>query len=111
LRQLQACVLLQALDVDQSTHKLRVQQSLIRQPLNVLGSVGVNVLQRAGKLVIEPLNKGDNAAGNAEDLVTTDRGQLVVVLPLFGILNDHNLGGVLEDLEKLAELLVRTDQR
>jgi hypothetical protein len=108
LRQLQACVLLQALDVDQGTHKLGVQQSLIGQSLDVLGGVRVNMLQRAGKLVIESLDERDNAAGNAEDLARTDRGQLLVVLPFLGVLNDNNLRGVLENLEKLAKLLVRT---
>jgi hypothetical protein len=57
LWQLEAGVLLQALDVDEGTHKLSVQQSLVGQPLNVLGSMGIDVLQRARQLVIEPLDK------------------------------------------------------
>jgi hypothetical protein len=72
--------------------------------------VGVNVLQRAGELVIEPLYKRHNAARNAEDFASTNRGQLVVVLPLFGVLDDDNLVGVLENFEKLAKLLVRTEK-
>jgi hypothetical protein len=108
LRQLETCVLLQALNVDQGTHKLSVQQRLVGQSLDVLSSVRVDVLQRAGKLVVEPLHERYDAARNAEDLASTDRGQLVVVLPLFGVLNDNNLRGVLENLEKLAKLLVRT---
>jgi hypothetical protein len=57
LWQLEAGVLLQALDVDEGTHKLSVQQSLVGQPLNVLGSMGIDVLQRARQLVIEPLDE------------------------------------------------------
>jgi hypothetical protein len=71
--------------------------------------VGVNVLQRAGELVVEPLYKGHNAARDAEDLALLNRGQPVIVLPLFGILNHDNLVGVLKDLEELAKLLVGTD--
>lgn len=106
--QLQARVLLQALDVDQGTHKLGVQQGLVCQTLNVLGCVGVDVLQRTCELVVEPLNERHNTAGNAEDRALFDRGQLVIILPLLGVLDDDNLLGVLEDLEELAELLVRT---
>jgi hypothetical protein len=106
LWQLEAGVLLQALDVDEGTYKLSVQQSLVGQPLNILGSVGIDVLQRARQLVIEPLDERYYAAGDAEDLARVDWGQLVVVLPLFGVLDDDNLLCVLEDLQKLAELLV-----
>jgi hypothetical protein len=106
LWQLEAGVLLQALDVDEGTHKLSVQQSLVGQPLNVLGSMGIDVLQRARQLVIEPLDERYHAAGDAEDLARVDWGQLVVVLPLFGVLDDDNLLCVLEDLQKLAEFLV-----
>jgi hypothetical protein len=70
--------------------------------------VRVNVLQRAGELVVEPLDEGYNAAGNAEDVAIANRWQLVVVLPFLGVLDDNNLVGVLENLEELAELLVRT---
>jgi hypothetical protein len=107
LWQLEARVLLQALNVDQGTHELGVQQGLVGQPLDVLGCVGVDVLQRAGELVVEPLDKGHDAAGDAEDLAFANRGQLVVVLPLLGVLDDDNLVVVLEDLEQLAVLLVR----
>jgi hypothetical protein len=74
LWQFQACILLEALNVDESTHKLSVQQGLVGQSLDVLGCVGVNVLQRAGKLVVKPLDKGHNAARNAEDGALLDRG-------------------------------------
>jgi hypothetical protein len=67
LWQLEAGVLLQALNVDQGTHKLGVQQGLVCQSLDVLGCVGVDVLQRTCKLIIEPLNERHNAAGDAED--------------------------------------------
>jgi hypothetical protein len=107
LWQLQARVLLQALNVDQRTNKLGVQQSLVCQSLDVLGSVGVDMLQRAGKLVVKPLHERDNTAGNAEDRASLDRGQLVIVFPLLGVLYDDNLLGVLENLQQLAEFLVR----
>jgi hypothetical protein len=99
LWQLQAGVLLQALDVDQRTHKLGVQQCLVRQSLDILGSVRVDVLQRAGKLVVEPLYERHDTAGNAEDGASLDRGQLVIVLPLLGVLDDDDLLGVLKNLQ------------
>lgn len=106
--QFEAGVLLEVLDVDQSTHKLSVQQSLVRQSLDIFGSVRVDVLQGAGELVVEPLNERYDAAGNAEDLALCDGRQLLIILPLFGVLDDNNLLGVLEDLKEFAELLVRT---
>lgn len=106
LGQLKALDLLEVLDVDQSADKLGVQGALVGQALNVLGRVGVDVLERAGELVIEPLDKGDDAAGNAEDLAGGDGGDLLVVLPLLGVLDDNNLVAGLEDLEQLAKLLV-----
>ena len=68
----------------------------------------VDVLQRASKFVVKPLNKGNDASWDAEDLARCDSGQLLVVLPLLGVLNDNNLVAVLEDLEELSEFLVRT---
>ena len=106
LGQLEALVGLKALDVDQGAHKLGVQGALVGQTLDVLGRVGIDVLERAGELVIEPLHEGHNAAGNAEDLARVDGGELLIVLPLLGVLNNNNLVAVLEDLEKLAKLLV-----
>ena len=66
----------------------------------------VDVLEGASKLVVEALNEGYDASGDAEDLTGLDIGQLLVVLPLLGVLDDDNLVAVLEDLEELAELLV-----
>jgi hypothetical protein len=108
LWQLEARVLLQALNVDQGTHELGVQQGLVGQPLDVFGCVGVDMLQRAGELVVEPLDERHHAAGDAEDLAFANRRKLVVVLPLLGILDDDNLVVVLEDLKELAVFLVRT---
>jgi hypothetical protein len=68
--------------------------------------VRVDVLERAGELVVKSLNEGYDAAGNAEDLAGFDVGQLLVVFPLLGVLDDDNLIAVLENLEELAELLV-----
>jgi hypothetical protein len=84
LGQLKALDVLEVLDVDEGAHKLCVQ----------------------GTLVIEPLGEGHDAAGNAEDLARSDGGRLLVVLPLLGVLNDNDLIAALEDLQKLAELLV-----
>jgi len=106
LWQLQAGVLLQALDVDEGAHELGVQQGLVRQSLDVLGCVGVDVLQRARELVVEALHKRDDAAGDAENLALGDGRQLLVILPLLGVLNDNDLLGVLQDLEQFAEFLV-----
>jgi hypothetical protein len=106
LGQLEALVGLEALDVDQSAHKLGVQGALVGETLDVLGRVGVDVLERAGKLVVEPLDKGDDAAGDAEKLAGGDGGELLVILPLLSVLNNDNLLAALEDLEKLGKLLV-----
>lgn len=102
----QAWVLLHALNVYQGAHQLSVQQSLVGQPFNVLGSVWVDVLQRAGEFVVEPLNERDDASWDAEDLAGCDGGQLLVVLPLLGVLNDNNLVAVLKNLKELSEFLV-----
>jgi hypothetical protein len=106
LGQLEASILLQALDVDQGAHELGVQQGLVRQALDVLGRVWVDVLQRARELVVQAFNVRNDAAGDAEDLAGCDGRELVVVLPLLGVLDDDDLGRVLEDLQQLAELLV-----
>jgi len=71
--------------------------------------VWVDVLQRTCELIVEPLHVRYDAARDAEDLAATDGRQLLVVLPLLGVLDDNNLFGVLEDLKELAELLVCTE--
>lgn len=108
LRNLQALPLLQAVDVDRCAHKLGVQRTLVGEALDVLGCMGVDVLQGASKLVVEPLHERDNAAGDLEELALLDDGGLLVVLPLLSALDNNNLLAVLEDLEKLAKLLVGT---
>jgi hypothetical protein len=106
LWKVKALLLLQALDVDQCAHKLGVQRALVCETLNIFGRVGVDVLKRAGELVVEPLDKRDNAAGNAEDLALVDCGCLLVVLPFLGVLDDNNLVAGLENLQQFTELLV-----
>jgi hypothetical protein len=64
------------------------------------------VLEGARELVVEALNEGYDASRDAEDLAGLDVRQLLVVLPLLGVLDDDDLAALLEDLEELAELLV-----
>lgn len=106
LRDVKTLPFLEALDVDHCADKLSVQGALVCETLDILRCVRVDVLERAGKLVIEPLDKRDNAAGDLEELAVLDDGCLLVVLPLLGTLNNDNLLAVLKDLEKLAKLLV-----
>ena len=68
----------------------------------------VNVLEGASELVIEPLNKRNNAARDAEDLAWCNGRQLLVILPLLGVLNDNNFLAVFENLQQLAKFLVGT---
>lgn len=102
---LETLPLLQALDVDHRAYKLSVQGALVCEALNVLGCVGIDMLQGAGELIVKPLDERDNAAGNLESLALLDGGCLLVVLPLLSILDNNNLLAVLEYLEQLAELL------
>lgn len=64
------------------------------------------MLERTSELVIEPLNEGNDASWDAEDLAGRDGRQLLVILPLLGVLNDDNLLAVLENLQELSKLLV-----
>lgn len=66
----------------------------------------INVLERPSELVIEPLHKRHNTTRNLEDLSRSDGGLLIVIFPLFSTLNDDNLFGSLERLQKLVELLL-----
>lgn len=70
--------------------------------------MGIDLLERASKLVIKPLDERHNAARNLEDLALLDDGRLLIVLPLFGALYNDNLVALLENLEKFAELLIGT---
>ena len=97
---------LAALGVDLGTHKVGVESALVSQPLDVLRSVRVDVLEHAGKLIIETLDEGRNAARNLEDLARGDGGELLVILPLLSALGDHNLLVVLEDFQETGDLLL-----
>lgn len=108
LRKFNALPLLQALNVDHSAHELSVQGALVCKALNILGGVRVDLLERAGQFIIEPLNERDDAAGNLEELTLLDNRCLLIVLPFFSTLNDNNLLALLENLEELAELGVGT---
>lgn len=72
LWQVQAWVLLQILDVDESPYELGVQERFIRQSLYILGCVWVDVLQRAGKFVVEALDEGHNGTRDTENLALCD---------------------------------------
>lgn len=102
--------LLQALDVDHGAHKLGVQGALVCETLDVLSCVGIDVLERTSKLVIEPFDEGDYAARDLEQLTLLNDGCLLIVLPLLGALDDDNLLALLKDLEELAELLVGAEK-
>jgi hypothetical protein len=106
LRDLEALLLVQALNVNHRAHKLSVQGALVCEALDILGRVGVDLLKRAGELVIEPLNERDNAAGNLENLALLDNGRLLIVLPLLSTLDNNDFLALLEDLKELAKLLV-----
>lgn len=106
LRNLESLPLLQAFNVDHRAHELGIQGALIGETLDVFSCVRIDVLKRAGKLIVEPLNERDNAAGNLEKLAVFNDGRLLIVFPLLSILDNNNLLAVLEDLEKLAEFLV-----
>lgn len=56
------------------------------------------MLKGSGELVVKPLNEGDNASRNLEDLSRSDGRQLLVVLPLFCVLDYDDIFVTLEDL-------------
>ena len=101
LAQFQGTVLLEALRVHQSADKSNVEGGFISQTLDILGGVRIDVLERAGELIIEPLGKGHDAAGDLEDLARGNGWQLLIILPFLGILDNDNVTGVLEDLKQL----------
>ena len=64
------------------------------------------MLKNAGKLVIETLHEGRNAARNLEELARGNCGQLLIIFPLLGALGDDDLLVRLKDLEKAGDLLL-----
>lgn len=64
------------------------------------------MLKGTSELVIESLNEGNDASWDTEDLARCDGRQLLIILPLLGILDDNNLLAVLENLQQLAKFLV-----
>lgn len=106
LVEVQGGVLLQLLGVQQRAHERDVERRLVGQALDVLGRVGVDVLQRARELVVQALDEGGDAAGDAEDLARRDGRQLLVVLPVLGVLDHNNVLVVLENLQQLREVLL-----
>ena len=99
-------LLLELLDVYQRANKRSVQGALVGQAVDVLGRMRVDVLERTGQLVVEPLDERNDAARDLEDLALGDGGLLVIVFPLLGTLDHDNLLGALERLQELVELLL-----
>lgn len=70
-----AIVLLpEPLNVQLRPYDASVESRLIREPLNIVGGVGVDVLKSAGELVVETLDEGSNAAGDLEGLARRNGG-------------------------------------
>jgi hypothetical protein len=65
------------------------------------------VLERPCELIVEPLDERHCAAGDLEDFALGNGRWLVVVLPLFGALDNDNVFCALERVEQLDELLLR----
>jgi hypothetical protein len=106
LWQLQSSILLETLDIHQGADQRGVQRSLIGKPIDVLGCVGIDVLEGPSELIVEPLNKRHSAAGNLEDLSLSNGRRLFVVLPLFRVFHNNNVFCALEGVEKLDKLLL-----
>lgn len=68
--------------------------------------MGINVLQRAGELVVEPINNRNDAAGDLEDLSSLGLGGLVLVVPLLRGLDNDKLGAGHEHINENVELLL-----
>lgn len=107
LRSFQGVVLSDVLIVEEAAEDDVVEGTLILQPLDVLGGVGVDALERANELIVKSLNVRDDAAGNLDVLLTSlqSRG-LLVIIPLLGVLNDNVVTVLLEDLEEAREFLL-----
>lgn len=69
------------------------------------------MLEGSSEFIVEPLDEGDDAAGDAEDLARGDGGEFLVIIPLLGVFDDYDLLGVFEQFEELLELLGGTEKR
>lgn len=105
LGDLEGSILAEVLVVKKTTEDDVVEGALIGQPVDVLGGVGIDGLERAGELVIETLNERDNAAGDLEVLLTLgDGGEMVIIIPLLSALNNNVVLLLLEDLQERGKV-------
>jgi hypothetical protein len=111
LRHIDLLICHAVLDVQHTAHDLVVERLLVCQPLDIFSSVGIDVLEGAGELVIESLHNGCDASWDLENLSSHCLWWLVVILPGLGVLHDNHVAVLLEHLEKRSEFLIGPDNR
>ena len=85
---------------------MSIKRLFVAQPLDILGSVRIDMLQRSRELVIKPLDHGNDAARDFECFTSYRLRWLLIIFPFLGILEDHHVTVALKLLEKSAVFLL-----
>lgn len=83
-----------------------VESDLILETVDVVGSVGVNVLERLCELVVEAVDKGDKRSLNKDGLAVLGKAVLVLVIDIGNVLLDNVQRVGLQNRQQAVQVLL-----
>jgi hypothetical protein len=87
-----------------------VESNFILEAVDVVGGVGVNVLERLGELVIKAVDKGDKRSLNKDGLAVLGEAVLLLVIDIGNILLDNVQRVGLQDCQQAVQVLLSTNR-
>lgn len=96
-------LLLKGLVVDLTADDGSVNGLLMLETINVICGMGVDLLKGSGEFIIKTLDERNDAAWDLEGLSLSWRRGLLVILPIFCVLDNDVLLVVLEDVEESVD--------
>lgn len=97
---------MEAGEVGQGADNDRVKSNLILETIDIVGSVGIDVLKRFGKLIVQAVDESNEGALDVDGLAVLGDTVLVGLLFLWDILFDNVLWASLQDGQQEVQVLV-----
>lgn len=97
---------MEAGEVGQGADNDRVKSNLILETIDIVGSVGIDVLKRFGKLIVQAVDESNEGALDVDGFAVLGDTVLVGLLLLWDILFDNVLWASLQDGQQEVQVLV-----
>jgi hypothetical protein len=96
----------ETLEVNVGANNDGIESDLILETIDIVGSVGVNVLERLGELIIQTINKGDKRSLNKDGLTVLGSAILILLFDIGNVLLDNVQGVGLQDCQQVVQVFL-----